>query len=120
MKHFCALALLLVSVSCCSFKPGCIIQDKVTQVATDAIVANLQCANPAAVKASMVSVLAPLNLCTPNTGPLGDLICPSVAGAAANLIGNAIPSQWQCTGAMAKAALSGALLQACKQIPVGG
>lgn len=113
-------ALLFSLVSCTSIKPGCMVQDKFSAIATDVVVSKLQCANPFAVKLDMDGLVKNLGLCKDQkTGQMADAICPFAVPAVVDKIaGTAIPAAWQCSAQNAKATLSTSLMSACKSLPV--
>lgn len=117
MKLILALLLMIGFVGCSSMKPGCLIQDKLSAVATDVVVSKLQCKNAFAVKADMDELVKNIGLC--KTGPIADSLCPMVADQVVDKLTSAVlPAEWMCSAADAKDLVKGALLSACKQIPV--
>lgn len=117
MKLIFALIVPLLLSNCSSLKPGCLIQDKLSAVATDVIVSKLQCANSFAVKIDMDALVKGMGLC--KTGQIADLVCPSLVESVVNKLASAaIPQEWGCTATDAKALVKDTLLGVCKQIPV--
>lgn len=111
------LAIAFLMTSCTSFKPGCIISDKLAGVAANVITSKLQCANPQAVKADMDELVKGFGLC--KTGPIADVVCPLLVDSVVNKVVNGvIPAAWACSATDAKALVRDALTLACKQIPV--
>lgn len=111
------LSLLLLVGGCTSLKPGCIIKDKLSAIATDVIVSKLQCSNSFAVKLDMDKLVEGIGLC--KTGQIADLVCPSLVDSVVNKIAAAaLPEEWKCSAQDAKALVKDALLSACRQIPV--
>lgn len=119
-KYFALVPLLLLSLvmtSCSSLKPGCLISDKLSSVATDVIVSKLECKSPFAVKADMDALVKGLGLC--KTGQIADLVCPSLVDSVVDkVVAGVVPSTWQCSAVGAKDLVKDALTQACKAIPV--
>lgn len=117
------LAGMAMLVACCTLKPGCIIQDKVVQIATSTVATTLQCSNTTAIQNDLTGLISGLGLCkssaTAPTGPIADYLCPlAVNSVLSYLASSTIPSTWGCTASNAKATLSDALMAACKKIPV--
>jgi hypothetical protein len=121
MRFVILTALLGIAMAGCnSLNPGCIIQNRVTDVAASTIAVKLQCSNPDAVLASVKELVAPIGLCKQETGIIADSFCPLLVGTLVAFSTKPIPASWGCTAEDAKATLSAALLEACRKIPVSG
>lgn len=125
MKHALAMITLLilgtVAITGCN-SPGCIVEGKLVEVATNVTATKLQCRNTKAVQASMQSLVGNLALCKKADsiqGPLADAFCPLLTSAVVEFVASkGIPAEWDCSATDAKAFLKDALSSACKQIPV--
>lgn len=117
---FLLLALSLGLSACTSLKPGCIIEDKLTEVATNTITEKLQCVGKSAIQADMKALVGGLGMCkAQQTGMVADAVCPLlVSTVVMKLKTMAIPSEWQCSAVDAKVFLTEHLTNACKMIPV--
>lgn len=110
------LFLALFMVSCSSLKPGCILEDKGSALAADAIVKGLECENSFAVQLDVKSWVDVLGLC--KTGPIADLVCPHAGEALVNKLATGIPAEWKCKATNAKAKAKELFVSACRLIPV--
>ena len=125
MKRFLLMVTFLIlgtfAITGCN-TPGCLVEGKLVEVATNVTATKLQCRNTKAVQASMQSLVGNLGLCKKAdgmTGPLADTFCPILTNAVVEFVASkGIPAEWDCTATDAKAALKEALTSACKQIPV--
>ena len=112
------LAALVLS-GCTKNQVGCAVEDTVVSVASQGIVAALQCSNPAAVQASIKMAADKLNICTQPAaanlklalpaalcGPLIDMLLTTV-------VTTAIPSAWGCSAQVAGDQLKALLNKAC-------
>lgn len=121
MRVISLFLLALALASCTAFKPGCIIQNKMVDVATNVVTSKLECKNSAAVKADMEALVENLGLCkSAQTGTIADVLCPPVVSAVVTKVASVVPSAWDCSATAAKATLAAALTSACRQIPVSG
>lgn len=114
------LILGAVIVTGCN-SPGCLVEGKIVEVATNVTASKLQCKNVAAVENSMKNLVENLKLCTSaqKTGPIADTFCPLITNAVVEFIAaKGIPAEWECSAINAKTLLKDALTSACKQIPV--
>lgn len=120
------LLLLLLAVPLFAFstpaeafsskKIGCVIQDKLAAVATDAVVNKLQCENRFAVNTDMVKLVSNLGLC--KTGVIADVVCPPLVSAVVDKLNLAVPGEWGCSATSAKLLVGAALTELCRKIPV--
>ncbi len=119
-----AFAFTLFFASACN-TPGCAVESEVVSVASGFLVGALQCSNPAAVSASLTSLISAVipTLCTSKNskpeGPIANTLCPIVASSVVNFIAaNGIPASWGCTAANASQLVTGKLTALCEQLPV--
>lgn len=120
MRYLSLVLVPFILLTGCTFKPGCIIQDKMVDIASNAIVDKLQCMNRNAVAADMKNLVSGIGLCKQvETGVIADTICPVLSAAVVLKITNAaIPAEWGCLATDARARAIEALTSACKQLPV--
>jgi hypothetical protein len=111
---FLVAAMLLAS--CAALKPGCIIEDKVTALAADALVKGLECENAFAVHQDVKAGIDSLGLC--KTGPIADVVCPHVSSAVVEKLALVVPAEWKCKAVNAKEKAKQLFTSACKLIPV--
>jgi hypothetical protein len=125
MKNIAIIAICiaaLVGAAACN-KPGCVIQDTLTSTLTPVIAAGLQCSNPDAIKASLVTVVQKTGMCSQQAETTTGL--PSIGGEACKFVGGllvssvaaqAIPAEWGCTATDAKAKLAAVIAQGCAKL----
>ena len=104
----------------CTQKPGCVIQDTLSNTLSPVIANGLQCSNPEAVKASIVGVIQKTGMCTQQAETVAGL--PSFGQEACKFVGGlvlsqvaaqAIPAEWGCTAANAKEKLAALIAEGC-------
>jgi hypothetical protein len=107
--------------------PGCLVEDKVASVASDFVSSSLQCANPDAVKKSMLSIISAVvpTLCKNGKdgevpqGPIANTLCPIVADTVVNFVtANGIPAEWGCSAVNASALAKSAFVSLCEKLPM--
>lgn len=126
MKRLLALAAFLMPLlvvapaapllSGCKLTPGCIIEDKVTQVISKALVNGLNCQNASAVYQDVLNSLEFMGLCDENhPKPMGS-VCVVLAEVAVNQLTKLIPKKWDCDPAAATMGLKAAVSAACSTV----
>lgn len=122
MKQLSVLFLLVFSLSltsgCAALKPGCLISEKASAVATDAIVSALECDNMFAVKSDMDELFKEdLGLC--KTGPIANAVCPMMSKTVLDFVAqNGIPRTWSCSASVLKERFGTLLTETCRKLPV--
>lgn len=119
MKLILALLPLLLLASC-KLKPGCIVEEKVTNTVATALTNQLQCKRGDLVQKDVLAMVQKLGLCkqTPPTGPIADFVCPMLSKwAVDNLVNMSIPTSWECSVENAKAKALEVVTTACKKLP---
>jgi hypothetical protein len=133
MKHVISLAVIVIALGGCTKKASvpeqvlCSFEGVVTTLLTTEIVNKLQCANPAAVTASLQKGLRQMDLCKMHDerkkkkksegvvalGAVGDVVCaPAISALHLGLL-MSIPPEWGCTGPVDAEALKASLLEKC-------
>lgn len=112
-----SLFLIMGVSACTSLKPGCIAEDKIVEIGTSAIVIGGECEGQDAVKKWVKSGVDKVGLC-PNTGPIANAVCPSIAKSLVAELASVPPADWKCKLTNFKATAQGLIETGCKLIPV--
>lgn len=97
----------------------CTAQDRVVTASSNLLVAKLNCANPAAVRADVLTFVQKANMCKPADGnfkgPIGNLLCGTITDGVMVKLQGKIPPAWECTGGVAAADTRAQLLALCQK-----
>lgn len=117
-----AMVLLILGIVAACKGPGCLVQEKLVDAATQVVVEKLECDAFTAVREDVTSAISKVGLCkdgTQQTGAIADLACPLVADQVVDKAFSAgVPERWHCKATSAKATVKDLLVAACKKIPV--
>lgn len=117
------LSLLMISfcfIGCSKNKsPVCVVKDALVDAAAVAVSSGLQCANAAAVKASVnAAALKIVKSCQASSAQsiVGDVCGMLATTLVDSLVDGAIPAEWECSSQMAKDQLLDLVKGACSKI----
>lgn len=120
-KNWKLLTVLSVSLvlGACAGKVLCFAQKRfVVAAASQAAVAG-KCKKPSAIEKDFNEVLSKVTKCeTMQTGPIADLVCPTLSGFVAGFASSKIPASWECDPSASADVIAKAIEAGCKLIPV--
>lgn len=98
--------------------PLCRTAIKASVFAAQGVAAALDCKNVAEMAADFAAPIENLALCkdTVQTGVIGDVVCPAIAGYITQLGLSVAPEKWECKGGVALASAQKFLTTSCKSI----
>lgn len=119
MKFIMILALFLAA--CTTVSPVvCSVETDVAQALSAQVATSLNCSNPAAIQASLLTALGKANLCTTSVASakhlksiIGDVVCPIAVSTVLDTVTGALPASWGCELSSAQN-LSQLLTTACE------